>query len=332
MNKKIFGLFLLLLLALPFALSDTEEEPNAITRLYLVGNGIAINSQDPMDFVHAKASVGAVRVGTGDANFEAKRLGVLQLDGTVYHLKNIAVEEQEISADVFEKNGPEPIGSIYVTVYEKPGRDVWAGELEVNETLYNVYFIGLKRAFKPVEAAEKIADYCEENPDDNKCTRVRERCAAGEENCKEKIVGFCKENPNNVGCRAVQNEYCMKNASDTRCREFLLGRCQEDPAIVYCIVKKVNDQNVLGVDESEVEDETTEAGEQEEETGKPVVAVRNRWRALIGGDRDKHGCIGSAGYSWCEAKEKCLRIWEEECPETEDGNSSQGNGNGNGSG
>ncbi len=34
---------------------------------------------------------------------------------------------------------------------------------------------------------------------------------------------------------------------------------------------------------------------------------------VVGGDRDEHGCIGSAGYSWCEAKQKCLRIWEEPC-------------------
>ncbi|MFH1670331.1 MAG: hypothetical protein ABIA92_01960 [Patescibacteria group bacterium] len=34
---------------------------------------------------------------------------------------------------------------------------------------------------------------------------------------------------------------------------------------------------------------------------------------LVGGDRDDHGCIGSAGYMWCEPKQKCLRMWEEEC-------------------
>jgi len=34
---------------------------------------------------------------------------------------------------------------------------------------------------------------------------------------------------------------------------------------------------------------------------------------LVGGDRDSHGCIGSAGYTWCEAKQKCLRPWEEPC-------------------
>ena len=37
--------------------------------------------------------------------------------------------------------------------------------------------------------------------------------------------------------------------------------------------------------------------------------------SLLGGDRDEHGCIGSAGYQWCEAKQKCLRIWEEPCEE-----------------
>lgn len=34
---------------------------------------------------------------------------------------------------------------------------------------------------------------------------------------------------------------------------------------------------------------------------------------LPGGDKDEHGCIGSAGYSWCEVKNKCLRTWEEKC-------------------
>lgn len=33
----------------------------------------------------------------------------------------------------------------------------------------------------------------------------------------------------------------------------------------------------------------------------------------LGGDRDEHGCIPSAGYSWCEPKNKCLKIWEEGC-------------------
>ena len=37
---------------------------------------------------------------------------------------------------------------------------------------------------------------------------------------------------------------------------------------------------------------------------------------VVGNDRDLHGCIGSAGYTWCETKEKCLRSWEESCGAT----------------
>jgi len=31
---------------------------------------------------------------------------------------------------------------------------------------------------------------------------------------------------------------------------------------------------------------------------------------MVGGDRDAHGCIGSAGYSWCEQTQQCERPWE----------------------
>lgn len=34
---------------------------------------------------------------------------------------------------------------------------------------------------------------------------------------------------------------------------------------------------------------------------------------IIGGDKDAHGCLGSAGYSWCEAKSSCIRPWESYC-------------------
>ncbi|WP_090801414.1 hypothetical protein [Paraburkholderia tuberum] len=31
---------------------------------------------------------------------------------------------------------------------------------------------------------------------------------------------------------------------------------------------------------------------------------------VVGADRDAHGCIGSAGYSWCESTHQCERPWE----------------------
>lgn len=32
--------------------------------------------------------------------------------------------------------------------------------------------------------------------------------------------------------------------------------------------------------------------------------------SVPGSDRDEHGCIGSAGYSWCARTGKCERPWE----------------------
>jgi hypothetical protein len=31
---------------------------------------------------------------------------------------------------------------------------------------------------------------------------------------------------------------------------------------------------------------------------------------IVGGDRDVHGCIGSAGYVWSTPLKKCIRPWE----------------------
>lgn len=33
---------------------------------------------------------------------------------------------------------------------------------------------------------------------------------------------------------------------------------------------------------------------------------------LLGGDRDEYGCIPSAGYTWSEEKQNCIREWEEQ--------------------
>lgn len=31
---------------------------------------------------------------------------------------------------------------------------------------------------------------------------------------------------------------------------------------------------------------------------------------VVGGDRDEHGCIASAGYQWCASISACARPWE----------------------
>lgn len=40
------------------------------------------------------------------------------------------------------------------------------------------------------------------------------------------------------------------------------------------------------------------------------IVVIPREKALLGGDRDDHGCIGSAGYVWCEVQKDCIRLFE----------------------
>ena len=40
---------------------------------------------------------------------------------------------------------------------------------------------------------------------------------------------------------------------------------------------------------------------------KPETAAEQN---LLGSDRDAYGCIGSAGYSWCERTKQCERPWE----------------------
>ena len=39
----------------------------------------------------------------------------------------------------------------------------------------------------------------------------------------------------------------------------------------------------------------------------------NNGDVLIGGSRDTNNCLINAGFSWCEASQECLRIWETPC-------------------
>ena len=42
-------------------------------------------------------------------------------------------------------------------------------------------------------------------------------------------------------------------------------------------------------------------------------AVKNTTPPMPGSDRDSYGCIPSAGYTWCDTLQKCIRPWEETC-------------------
>lgn len=51
-------------------------------------------------------------------------------------------------------------------------------------------------------------------------------------------------------------------------------------------------------------------------TNKCVSKGATCCNGLLGGCIDEHGCNPTAGYAWCELKQKCLRTWEESCSMT----------------
>jgi len=50
----------------------------------------------------------------------------------------------------------------------------------------------------------------------------------------------------------------------------------------------------------------------------PAAAASTSTPPLIGGQKDEHGCLTGAGYSWCPSTGKCQRMWEEYCAEYKD--------------
>jgi len=42
--------------------------------------------------------------------------------------------------------------------------------------------------------------------------------------------------------------------------------------------------------------------------------VQSQYTEVPGSDMDTHGCVGSAGYTWCASSDTCVRTWETPCP------------------
>lgn len=40
------------------------------------------------------------------------------------------------------------------------------------------------------------------------------------------------------------------------------------------------------------------------------VADKDDKEVIVGNDKDEHGCIASAGYTWSEVQKDCIRLWE----------------------
>lgn len=44
-----------------------------------------------------------------------------------------------------------------------------------------------------------------------------------------------------------------------------------------------------------------------------IFVWNSRQPSPIGGEKDAHGCLVAAGYSWCDARNMCERSWEKYC-------------------
>ena len=40
------------------------------------------------------------------------------------------------------------------------------------------------------------------------------------------------------------------------------------------------------------------------------AAAETEKTEIVGDDKDEHGCIASAGYTWSEVQKDCIRLWE----------------------
>ncbi len=64
-----------------------------------------------------------------------------------------------------------------------------------------------------------------------------------------------------------------------------------------------------GENAKEVVEEVEKVVEKAEATTRPVKTTKPD-QAMTGGDRDEHGCIGSAGYQWSAFRQECIRTFE----------------------
>jgi len=104
---------------------------------------------------------------------------------------------------------------------------------------------------------------------------------------------------------------CIASAGYTWCDE--LNKCLR-PFEEDCTATVVTDNTetdaedqddvlppILGPETTTDDDETLFGGDED---------YMNHGGNMLGGERDENGCLGSAGYTWCEKQSNCVRSWE----------------------
>ena len=47
-----------------------------------------------------------------------------------------------------------------------------------------------------------------------------------------------------------------------------------------------------------------------QQKAKQESLAENEANEMVGNDKDEHGCIASAGYTWSEVQQNCIRLFE----------------------
>ncbi len=201
-----------------------------IHRMGAFGNGIAISTEDPMDFELIKVAIAGVKVGIWEESAEVL-VGVLHFGEEKFRLKDIEIGNGTARAQIYDSDG-EKVGSISLDSYPKGDREVWAGTLTLREANYNAYVIQVPRKVKPLEKATKAFEYCKNNPE--KCKAAMKAVGSiicdpqTDGNCRDKIRTFCEQHPDDNRCRALKLAYCKLHLDDAECRAELMKRCKEN--------------------------------------------------------------------------------------------------------
>ena len=78
--------------------------------------------------------------------------------------------------------------------------------------------------------------------------------------------------------------------------------------LLFCI-QDANRENAKGILINDTL-EVTYLGNYKKGMSAARLVLHPQQKNIVGGDRDEHGCIGSAGYVWSEVQKDCIRLFE----------------------
>ena len=210
------------------------------------GNGLAISQSDPMDFELIRIGTAGVKFISGD-NESVVKVGVLYFGEDRYLLRDVVIGNASASANIYLNDTQ--VGSISLDSYLKGDREVWAGTLTLNGVTFNAYVIQAPRIRTALENAERVRDYCRNNPE--KCKAVMKAVGnilcdpVTDGNCRNRIRDFCNQTPEDSRCKALRFAYCRQHPEDADCRSELMGVCRNNSTEKACnVLVEVYNRNI----------------------------------------------------------------------------------------